>query len=407
MFRLTAAEVKRLSRQPGKHSDGAGLFLNVSPAGVPSWVYRYMIDGRERYMGLGPLHVVSLKEARDKALAQRKLRVDGLDPLEERQASRQAAKTKSAKTRMTFRQCAEAYIAAHRAAWSRKHAKQWPATLEAYAFPVFGDVPVDQVDVGLVMRAIEPVWQTKAETASRVRGRVESVVDWATARGYRTGENPARWRGHLENLLPKKSKVQRVTHHPALPYAELPAFMTELRQLDGVAARALEFTILTVARTGEVIGAKRPEVDQANRLWIVPADRMKAGKEHRVPLADRAIEIVDAMAARKGEFLFPGNPVGRPLGDKAMAKELGRLRPGVSVHGMRSSFSDWCAEQTNFPSEVREMALAHAVADKVEAAYRRGDLMQKRRALAEAWGRYCCTTPAGPTREIIPLRAAQ
>ncbi|MGC2521368.1 MAG: Arm DNA-binding domain-containing protein, partial [Stellaceae bacterium] len=249
--RLSARTVETI-KKPGLHADGAGLYLHVSKSGARSWIFRWKRDGRLRDMGLGPLNTISLAEARDKALACRKLKYDGRDPIEERQAQRQAAKLETAKA-MTFKDCAKAYIAAQRAGWKNpKHAAQWPATLETYVYPILGGLPVQAVDVGLVMKAVEPIWTSKPETASRVRGRIESVLDWAAARGYRQGENPARWRGHLENLLPKKSKVRRVEHHAALPYAELAGFMVELREQEGVGARALEFAILTAARTGEV-----------------------------------------------------------------------------------------------------------------------------------------------------------
>jgi integrase len=299
---------------------------------------------------------------------------------------------------MTFRQCAEAYIAAHEMAWKNpKHAAQWPSTLGAYVYPVFGDLPVQAIDVGLVMKVIERIWIEKPETASRVRGRIESVLDWATARGYRRGENPARWRGHLENLLPKKSKVRRVEHHAALPYSELPEFMVELRRQEGVAARALEFAILTVARTSEALGATWSEIDLERHLWVIPAERMKSGREHRVPLSEPAVAILAAMKeVREGGYVFPGGRARRPLSNMAFLMRLRRMgRDDLTGHGFRSSFSDWCAERTNFASEVREMALAHTVSDKVEAAYRRGDLFRKRRQVMDAWARYATTTSDG------------
>lgn len=391
--RLTARTIQT-AKAPAKHAkfmaDGRGLYLRVSAAGTKSWVYRYAIAGRLHDMGLGPYPDVSLAEARERVAAQRKLRLDGANPIAARKASRMAAKLDAAKI-MTFRQCAEAYIAAHQSGWRNpKHAAQWPATLGAYVYPVFGDLPVAAVDVGLVMKAVEPIWNAKPETASRVRGRVESVLDWATAREYRQGDNPARWRGHLENLLPKRSKVQRVKHHAALPYAELPSFMAELRQQKGRAARALEFAILTAGRSGEVRGATWAEIDLEARLWTIPAERMKAGREHRVPLSNAAMEVLRPLAeARTGDTVFPGAS-GQPLSDMTLTMLLRRMDRGdLTAHGFRSTFSDWCAEQTSTPSEVREMALAHAVGDKVEAAYRRGDLFEKRRQLAEAWSRYC------------------
>jgi integrase len=406
--RLTVRTVETI-KKPGLHADGGGLYLHVSKTGARSWIFRWKRDGRLRDMGLGPANTVSLAEARDKALACRKLKLDGGDPIEQRRAQRQAARLENTKA-MTFRKCAEAYIAAHQAGWKNdKHAAQWPATLGTYVYPVFGSFAVQVVDVGLVMKVVEPIWNVKPETASRVRGRIEAVLDWATARGYRQGENPARWRGHLENLLPKRSKVRRVEHHPALPYAELPDFMSELRQQDGVAARALEFTILTAARTGEVIGATWAEIDLQGRLWTIPGSRMKAGREHRAPLSEPVQAILRAMAeVRTGEHVFPGARDNRPLSQMAMLMLLRRMgRDGLTVHGFRSAFSDWCAEQTAFPSEVREMALAHVVGDKVEAAYRRGDPFEKRRQLAEAWAGYCDRPAAAEGGRVVAIGGAR
>jgi integrase len=404
--KLTTVEVAQ-ARRRRLYGDGLGLFLQVSATGGKSWVFRWKEDGRQRVMGLGPLHTVSLAEARERALLCRRARLDGRDPIQERRAARMAARIERART-MTFEACAAAYIDAHRAGWkSRKHADQWTATLATYAFPVFGELPVAAVDVALVMKVLDPVWREKVETASRVRGRIEAVLGWATTRGYRRGPNPAAWKDHLQNLLPARAKVRRVEHHKALPYGELGAFMTELRAQEGIAARALEFTILTAARTGEVIGARWSEIDRAARLWTIPGERMKAGKEHRVPLSDAALAILEAMwKVRTGDFVFPGAR-GKGLSQMSMLMTLRRMGRGdVVTHGFRSSFSDWCSEQTSFPSEVREMALAHAVGDKVEAAYRRGDLFEKRRQLAEAWARYCCTRPA-PEGAVVPLRRSR
>jgi integrase len=403
--KLTTIQVRNAKRR-GLYGDGGGLFLQVSQGGTKSWVFRFKEDGRLRVMGLGPVHTIGLAEAREKARECRKLRLDRIDPIEHRRAKRTAAKLEAANT-MTFKECAEAYIAAHRAGWrSDKHAAQWTNTLETYAYRHFGDLPVQAIDLGLVMKAIEPVWKQKPETASRVRGRIESVLDWATVREYRRGDNPARWRGHLENLLPKKSKVRHVKHHAALPYDEIGAFMVELRQQENVGARALEFAILTVARTGEVLGAKWNDINIAERLWAIPAERMKTGKEHRVPLSDAAMAILDEMKAiRLSEYVFPGVRRGRPLSNMAMLVAMRRMGRGeVTGHGFRSTFRDWCAERTNFPSEIAEMALAHVVGNKVEAAYRRGDLFQKRRQLAEAWATFC-DLPAA-SGEVVPLRAS-
>lgn len=403
--KLNALDVSN-AKQRGYYSDGGGLYLQVSESGAKSWVFRFKQDGKAREMGLGPVHTVSLAEARLKALDCRRARLDGHDPIENRKAARATARLDAAKA-VTFQACAERYIAAHKTGWrNTKHAAQWTATLGTYVNPIFGGLPVQAVDVGLVLKAVEPMWATKPETASRVRGRIESILDWATARGYRQGENPARWRGHLENLLPRPSKVRRVEHHAALPYPEIASFMAELHQQEGVAARALEFAILTATRTGEVIGCRWSEVNVAERVWTIPAERMKAGKEHRVPLSGAALAIVETMfKIRQGDFVFPGGGTNRPISNMAMLMLLRRMgREDLTAHGFRSTFRDWAAERTGFPAEVAEMALAHTVGDKVEAAYRRGDLFQKRRQLAEAWAKFCATPPtAGSVVPIVSL----
>src|SRR5215472_355093 len=290
--------------KPGMHADGGGLYLQVTASGAKSWIFRFMLHGRAREMGLGPLHTISLAEARERARECRKLRGDGIDPVEVRRAKR-AEERLAAATGMTFADCAERYIAAHRAGWrNAKHAAQWPSTLQTYAYPVFGSLPVQAIDTALVTKAIEPIWQAKPETASRVRGRIEAVLDWAKVRGYRDGENPARWRGHLDKLLPARAKVRKVEHHPALPYAEMGDFLKSLREQEGVAARALKFLILTAGRTGEVISARWGEFDLGSKVWTVPADRMKSGKEHRVPLSAAAVAIIEQMQAiRVGDFI--------------------------------------------------------------------------------------------------------
>ena len=294
--RLKDVTVRKASK-PGMLADGGGLYLRIGPTGGKSWVFRYRRAGRLHDVGLGPLHTVGLADARQKALEHRQARLNGIDPLERRRSGRAAAVLDAARA-ISFAACAQQYIDSHKAGWrNARHAAQWPATLDAYVYPVFGSLPVQAIDVGLVLSAIEPIWTVKPETASRVRGRIESVLDWATARGYRTGENPARWRGHLENLLPKKSKVRRVEHYAALPYAEIAEFMVRLRQQEGVAARALEFAILTAARSGEVIGARWNEINVAERLWTVPGERMKSGREHRVPLSDAALTVIESMAS--------------------------------------------------------------------------------------------------------------
>lgn len=401
IHRLSAAKVAKTAK-PGRYGDGGGLWLQVGPAGTKSWLLRYMIDGRARQMGLGPVHTVGLADARDQATACRRQLLDGIDPLDAKHAARAEARINGAKA-MTFGQCAEAYIKAHRPSWRNAvHAKQWQSTLDSYAAPVIGDLSVAAIDVGHVMKVVEPLWSTKTETASRVRGRIELVLDWATARGYRRGDNPARWRGHLDKLLPARTKVRQVKHHAALPYTEAPAFMADLRGREGTGARALEFAILTAARTGEVVAAKWEEID--GKVWTVPAERMKAHREHKVPLPARALEILDALP-REGGFVFPGARAGKPLSNMALLATLRRMERGdLTAHGFRSTFRDWAAEQTSFPAEVAEMALAHTVGDKVEAAYRRGDLFAKRGRLMDAWAKFCTTAPR-QAGDVVSIRA--
>lgn len=394
-------------------ADGKGLYLRVSPTGAKSWIYRYRVDGRRHDLGLGPFPDVALAEARGRASEQRKLRLSGQDPLLTRRGERDQARLSAART-MTFKACAEAYMAAHRASWRHpKHRQQWENTLSTYVYPTFGDLAVSTVSVGLVIKAIEPLWATKPETASRVRGRIEVVLDWAKVRGYREGENPARWRGHLENLLPARSKAKRAVrqakgkgeHHAAMAYSEIGTFIAALRNEEGVAPRALEFAILTAARTSEVVGARWAEINLPERLWVVPAERMKAGKEHRVPLSGRVVEIIEEMRTREAEeVVFPGRRPRLPLSNMALLMLLRRMHHAdLTVHGFRSSFRDWAAERTNFPAEVAEMALAHVVSDKVEAAYRRGDLFERRRKIMEAWAQFCATLPKS-NEQVVPIR---
>lgn len=392
MGKLTAVAVSRLSEK-GYYGDGDGLWLQVTGSGAKSWVYRYRQGGRQREMGLGSARVITLARAREKAMDAARARSDGLDPIEQRHARRLAADTERSML-VTFRQAAAAYLNSRAGAWKNdKHRGQWRSTLDSYVFPAFGETPVRDIDTALVLKALEPIWSQKPETASRVRGRIEVILDAAKVRGQRAGENPARWRGHLDKLLTPTSKVRAVRHHPALPFSELPAFMAALTRQPGVAARALEFAILTAARTSEVILARWAEIDFKNRLWKVPAGRMKAAREHRVPLPNLAIEVLETLRRERvdaREFCFTGGIADRPLSNMAMLKVLSRMdRSDLTVHGFRSTFRDWAAETTVYPGEVVEMALAHTVSSKVEAAYRRGDLMLKRRALMDDWSSYC------------------
>jgi integrase len=389
--------LKLRTTRPGRYSDGGGLYLKVSLNPTTgearrSWIFRYEHNGRERFMGLGSLNDVTLAEARERATAARRLHRDGQDPIDAREAARTARRLEATRA-MTFAQCAEAYINAHKVGWrSTDHLQQWSGSLRRYVEPVIGSLPVQQIDVALVMKTLQPIWQSKTETASRVRGRIEAVLDWATASGFRTGDNPARWKGHLENLLAPATKVHRVKHLAAMPYSAVGAFLAELRGRSGLGSRALEFTILTATRSGESLGARWSEVDFEARVWTIPAERTKGHREHRVPLAPRAMEILRSLP-RSGDRVFR-------LTHTAMWEET---PDGVTVHGFRSSFRDWCAEQTNFPREVAEAALGHLVGDSTERAYRRGDVLEKRRRLMEAWAAYC--QKAAPAGEVVPLRS--
>lgn len=401
--KLTPIGVKQESR-PGYHGDGNGLWLQVSASGTKSWVFRFTLHGKAREMGLGALHAFSLKEARERAAQCRKLLADGKDPLADRQARQQAEKLEAAKV-MTFSECVDGYLAAHDKGWKNpKHRQQWRNTLSTYALPTIGAVSVNLIDTATIMKILDPLWLTKTETATRLRGRIESVLDWAAVREYRQGENPARWKGHLDQLLPARSKVQKVIHHAALPFAEMGGFMADLRQQPGMGARALEFCILTATRSGEVRGATWGEINLDAGMWTIPGERMKAKKAHRVPLVGRALEIVKEMQeSRLDAFVFPGKKEGKGLSDMTLTAVLRRMeRSDLTAHGFRSSFRDWTAEATAYPREVCEMALAHTVSDAVEAAYRRGDLFTKRVRLMQDWAKWCET--GRTTGEIVPLR---
>jgi integrase len=403
--RLTALKVPRL-KKPGLYADGGGLYLQISGTGARSWIFRYRMGGRKtpRDMGLGSLDTVSLSEAREKAVEQRRFIDQGIDPIGARKVARSARALDDAKA-MTFKACATAYIDAHKAGWrNAKHADQWTATLKTYAYPKFAKLPVAAIDVGLVLKVLEPIWKSKTETASRVRGRIEQILDWAKTRGFRAGDNPARWRGNLQNLLPKRTKVQKVKHHAALPYPEIGAFMQKLREREGVAARALEFLILTTARTSEVTRADWSEIDLKGKVWTVPPDKIKGEKEHRVPLSAPTIALLKRIKKEyeADDFVFPGGKVGKPLSSGGMMSVLKRMgRDDLTVHGFRSTFRDWAAEQTSYPNEVCEMALAHVVGDKTEAAYRRGDLLKKRERLMVDWAAYCGKVLHGA--KVIPI----
>jgi integrase len=400
--RLTALKVSK-ARAPGRYGDGGGLYLQVSRSQTKSWVFRFMRNGRIREMGLGPVDIVSLADAREKAREARRLILDGSDPIEARREARLKALADEAKT-TTFQECSEGYIKAHRAGWKNaKHIWQWETSLSKFVFPVFGRLAVNDVNTGLVIKALEPIWTTKTETATRVRQRIEAVLDWAKVRGYRKGENPARWRGHLEKLLPAPSKVAPVVHLAAMPYGEMPAFFSELRKRDVTSAKALAFTILTAARSGEVRLATLGEIDFKEAVWIVPGRRTKSARAHRVPLTTEALSLLPA-GGEPTALLFPSARSGA-LSDATMRKYLQEDmgHPDLTVHGFRSSFKDWARERTNFASEVSEAALAHIIGDKTEAAYARGDLFDKRRRLMDAWAKYC-TSGAASDASVVPLR---
>lgn len=397
--KLTVRTITALLKKRGRHCDGNGLYLQVRTIGSASWLFRYMIDGRAREMGLGPYPAVALAEARRLAVAQRALLARRHDPLEIRRQSEPVKEVV-----LTFQEAAAALIEAKRAGWrNAKHADQWRNTLATYAFPEIGGMGVDCIQTEHVLRVLSPIWTSKPETASRLRGRIESVLSWATARRLRTGENPARWRGHLDHLLAAPGKVRAVEHHPALPWREIPAFMQALRWQEGHAARALAFCVLTASRSNETLAARWPEIDTEARCWTIPAERMKARREHRVPLSDAAVALLAGLPRIEGcDYLFPGQRTGRSLSSMAMLALLQRMgRSDLTVHGFRSTFRDWCAEATNYPREIAEQALAHTVGNKAEAAYWRGDVFDKRRALMQAWAQWCMT-PAVPN--VVPIR---
>jgi len=387
----------------GRHADGLGLYLAVSDSGARKWIYRFALAGRVTEMGLGSGATVTLAQARSLAAHQRRLVATGVNPIE---AKRKIA-TKEAE-KPTFGQVADALIASKSAEWRNpKHHAQWSMTLQTYAAPL-RSLAVDVIDTEAVLAVLNPIWQEKPETASRLRGRIEAVLDAAKAKGYRSGENPAAWRGHLSHLLPKRGILTR-GHHAAMAYDDVPAFIEKLRKREALAAIALELCILTAARSGEVLGARWSEIDMATKIWTVPAARMKAAREHRVPLSERALAILETLAqAKVNEFVFPGQRFGKPLSGMAMEMNLRRMKlDAITVHGFRSAFRDFAGNETNFPREVAEAALAHVVGDKAEQAYRRGDALEKRRSLMQAWANFCeprnqATVAADTNGPIMP-----
>lgn len=400
---LTDLKVKKLTKT-GSYPDGEGLYLQVRPSGAKDWFYRYQVGSKGKKRGLGPYPTISLEKAREDAHECRILRNNNIDPIEHKKtlACQEALeKTKA----ITFKECALAYINTHKMGWkNRKHEAQWGNTLETYAYPVIGSIAVKDVDIDLVMKILEPIWHVKTETASRVRQRIENILDWATVRKFRQGDNPALWRGRLNKLLPERNKVQKPQHFIAMDYRILPAYFQLLRLKNTVASKSLSFTILTASRSGEARLATWSEVDTNAKTWIIPDGRMKAGREHRIPLSREAIQILKEMEPFKrstDDLIFPGLAKGKAISDASLLKLVKQTDSTLTVHGFRSSFRDWCAEHTSYPREVAEAALAHTLKDKTEAAYQRGDMFEKRRKLMESWTDYCLSDNSGA--EVIPI----
>ena len=414
---LTALAVQKIHKlkTDGLYAVGGitGLYLKIA-GGSSSWIGRWVIAGKQQKIGLGGYPAVPLAEARDKAREFHKQISNGVNPVEERRTAKAQARIEEMKLK-TFRECAEAFIMSNRAGWKNaKHTQQWGNTLAMYAYPIIGELPVGDVDTGLVLEILQQsidmpdgktsFWEAKTETASRVRGRIESVLQWAKVRGFRTGENPADWKT-LKYTLPARNKVQKVEHFPALPYTEIGAFIADLRKREGMAARALEFAILTAARSGEVRGATWGEIDLAARVWIIPAERMKAGKEHRVPLSDAVAKLLEAMPVFEGISYVFSAPKGGAMSDMALTMTLRRMGRGdITTHGFRSTFRDWAGETTSYSREVIEHAMAHQLKDKAEAAYQRGDLFAKRKDLMTAWARYCDTISTAKSGNVVSIR---
>ena len=400
---LTSARAVQTIKTAGYHRAGPGLYLQVTKSGAKSWLYRFKspLTLKQREMGLGSLNFIGLAEARELAVEKKRLVLLGKDPIEERKEERKAAILERAKT-ISFEQAATECIEAKRAEWSNsKHAAQWTSTLETYAYPIVGSLSINEIETNHILRILSPIWTSKSETASRVRQRIETVWDFSKARGLVEGENPARLKGHLENLLPKTSRIKRVKHFPALPYIELSDFVLKLRTRPGASALALEFLILTAARTNEVIGAKWHEIDTTNWTWTVPLERMKTRRSHRVPLSDRAIKILKNIRtnADPDHYIFPGGKIHKPLSNNAMLSLVKNMNYGhITPHGFRSTFRDWAAEHAyQFSNETVELALAHAISNKTEAAYRRGDQLDRRRDLMQQWSNFISTSKTPQT----------
>jgi integrase len=409
MARLTSKKVVAARKQPGRYADGHGLYLQVTSANAASWLLRYERDGHEHMYGLGPLHTVSLKEARERAKVARLQLLDGVDPVQAKKAANAGRALEAAKA-VTFQEAAAQYFESNRPKWTNeRHAREFIGSLKRYAFPVIGALSVSAIDIGLVLRVIEPHWLTKTETMSRVRGRIEMILDYATVRKWRVGDNPARWGGYIEHVLPAR-KGADIEHFPALPYAQMPDFMSRLRAREGVAERALEFCILTAARPGEVLLALWPEIDLDAAVWTVPPDHMKkrkSSKPHRVPLSKAAVALLRNLPGKSADGpVFIGPRPGEPLGKNALQKALARMgHTDITVHGTaRSTFRDWAAERTATSYEVRELALAHTVGTSQGRAYERTDRLDERRRLMEQWANYCYSPPTAAEGNVVALR---
>lgn len=401
--RLNPLQASKLTK-PGYYCDGAGLYLQIAKGGSKSWVLRYTVDRKPREMGLGSFVTFSLADARKRAIEQRKMLADGIDPIEAKRSKLLEQRLAAAKV-ITFNKAAEGFIEANESAWrSSKHGEQWRNTLATYASPVIGDLPVSAITTAMVMKILQPIWSTKTETATRVRGRIEKVLDWAKVQGYRSGDNPAAWKGNLAEALPKPSKVADAGHHAALPWAEMGQFMSTLRERPGAGALAMQLIILTATRTSEVIEAKWSEFDLVAGLWVIPKERMKGFREHRVPLSPQALAVLERVKwdNNPSEFVFPSAKPDKAISNMTCLAVLKRMGRGdLTVHGFRSTFRDWAAESTAYPRDVCEMALAHAIEDKSEAAYRRGDLLDKRTRLMNDWAAFCDTVRSGA--DVVPI----
>ncbi len=403
---LSAIEIKGLTKQ-GLHAVGgvAGLALNVAPSGARSWIFRCVVGLNRREMGLGGYPDVSLSQARNKARELRDKVNDGIDPIEERRTAKKQLRESQSK-KLTFDDAAKQFLATKKSEFkNKKHAGQWESTLKTYASPVIGNEYVSDIDINHIIRILEPIWFTKTETAKRLRGRIEKVLSWATVTKYRSGDNPARWMGHLDAVLPMPTKITKVKHHKAMPWQSIGSFISDLKKRDGISAKALQFLILTAGRSGEIRGANWDEIDFDSKMWIIPAERMKMDREHRVPLSKEALKLLESLNKDpENNLLFPSNS-GRILSDMTLSAVLKRMKIDATVHGFRSCFRDWCAEYTNHPTAVAEMALAHTIGNKVEAAYRRGDLLAKRKNLMQDWAKFCNT--AKMKGDVISIREAK